>query len=590
MHGNYCRIYSNFYNYAIMEIKKIEPRNWFVGLKSNTLQLLVYGEGLECVCVDTDIPHSKLEISHANTGKCLVVNLELGDTLKVGKYGLSLKNGNNSVFIEYEFFQSDSTKLSSPSISNKDTVYMFMPDRFAKDDVAGCCRDGIDVNDSNAWHGGNIAGMTKTLDYISWLGVTAVWHTPLFKCSNYHGYSIENFYDIDPHFGDMEAYKRFVGLAHSKGLKVVMDIILNHCSINHPWLQTVPHDGWINGTKENFEKTNYKVTTVFDEYVSEIDKRQTVKGWFTEQMPDINMQNKNVQQYFFQMAVWWIETFHIDAFRVDTYSYVDMQSMIEWQNMLNKEYPHFSIIAETWVPETAFTAHLQNVINEKLNNDCSFIVMDFAFQKKLEQYLDRSIIYDKESLMYYHFTYDFLYYNAKNTLAFLDNHDLPRWFEHVRSKAKLKQALAILLTSPRIPQIYSGTELMLSGKGKSDGERREDTFTQMNSFVDLEKTEVILYLQKLLLFRKKSDAITKGTMRHFVPQNGIYVYFRQYQNEKIMILSNAMSNKSVISLEQYAEELRGFDFGIDVITGTKYCFADNEIQLNKNSVLILQIQ
>lgn len=573
-----------------MEITKIEPRNWFVGTKSKELQLLIYGKDMNGASVDINIPYSNLYVSQTDDGKYIQIKLNLDVSLKKGKYTLGFHKGEKKINIEYEFRQKNDWQQQSPTVSNGDAIYMLMPDRFAKDSQAKCFKEGIDEKNPNVWHGGNIAGMTKALDYVSWLGFTAVWHTPIFKCSDYHGYSIEDFYNIDPHFGNMDDYKSFVASAHSKGLKIVMDIILNHCSINHPWMKTAPQKNWINGTRESFEKTNYKITTVFDGYASEIDKRQTVKGWFTEQMPDINMQNEDVRQYFFQMAVWWIETFHIDAFRVDTYSYVDMVSMIKWQNMLNEEYPYFSIIAETWVPESAFTAHLQNVVYKELNKECSFIVMDFAYQKKMEQYLDHKAKYDKESLMYYHFVYDFLYGNANNTLAFLDNHDLPRWFEHIRSKVKLKQALAILLTSPRIPQIYSGTELMLSGKGKGDGERREDTFIQLDAWDKLKNTDVVLYLHKLLQFRKNSNAVRKGTMKHFIPQNGVYVYFRQYQDEKIMVLANTTSHVCSLLLMQFSEELSEYRFGVDVITGIKCSLNDNEIKIKKNSVLILKIQ
>lgn len=573
-----------------MEITKIEPCNWFVGTKSTELQLLVYGKGMNSASIDVGIPYSNIDVSQTDDGKYILLKLKLGASLKEGKYTLGFHKGENSINIEYEFRQKKEWLHQSSTISNDDAIYMLMPDRFAKDYRSECCQDGINEKNPNIWHGGNIAGITKALRYVSWLGFTSVWHTPIFKCSDYHGYSIEDFYNVDSHFGNLDDYKIFVELAHSKGIKVVMDIILNHCSINHPWMEVAPQKNWINGARDSFEKTNYKLTTVFDGYASEIDERQTVKGWFTEQMPDINMQNEDVRQYFFQVAVWWIETFRIDAFRVDTYSYVDMESMIKWQNMLNEEYPFFSIVAETWVPEPAFTAHLQNVVCKKLNKECSFIVMDFAYQKKIEQYLNRKAEYDKESLMYYHFVYDFLYESANNTLAFLDNHDLPRWFEHIRSKAKLKQALAILLTSPRIPQIYSGTELMLSGKGKGDGERREDTFEQMNSWEKLKNTDVVSYLHKLLWFRKDSNAIRKGTMKHFIPQNGVYVYFRQYQDEKIMVLSNATSHVCYLPLSQYSEELSGYRFGVDVMTGIKRSFDDNEIEINKNSVLILKIQ
>lgn len=569
-----------------MEIKKIDPPFWFTGLKSYKLQLLIYGENLSDATIETNLPHQTLEIR----GKrhCLLIYMVLKDSIAEGFYKFTITTPNDKTAIEYEFKKRRVWTAKKATITNGDVVYMAMPDRFAKKDDGMLFPD-VNPNNPDMWHGGNITGMTDSLDYMEKLGITAFWHTPIFKSSNYHGYSITDFYDIDKHFGNVDDYVNFVRKAHEKGIKVVMDVVFNHCSIDHPWLIYPPTDNWFNGIEnKTVVTTNYKVTTVFDPHASTIDREQTVKGWFTKDMPDLNLKSKEVLCYLTQMTKWWIETTGIDAIRMDTYLYSDLDAMVNWQNELSMEYPNFSIIAETWVPDAAYTSKIQNEVYKRLSKDCSLIVMDFAFQKKIEQYFDNKPVYDKESSIYYHFVYDYLYSEAENTLVFLDNHDLPRWCANIKSKAKLKQAIGILLTVPRIPQIYYGTEFMVLGDGKNagDGSFRVDTFEHIKH---LQTNGISDFIRNILQWRKSSKAIAKGNMKHYVPQNGVYVYFRSYEDDKIMVIANNYSKSSFIELNRYEEELAGLKHGINVVTGKALDLEVDKMNIKKNEILILKL-
>lgn len=569
-----------------MEITRIDPPYWFTGLKSKKLRLLIYGSGLKDVKFVTDIPCQAIE--YKGTGKHLFVSLTLCDSVEEKTYSITVATPNGSTYRRYVFKRHRHWSAVEPIISNKDVVYLVMPDRFAKSDRL----DALDVDtmNPNGWHGGNIAGMIDSLDYLADLGITAIWHTPIFKNTAYHGYAIEDFYSIDNHFGCIEEYKTFVDEAHRRGIKVIMDVVLNHCSIAHPWVKNPPADNWFNGIdKDRSGLTNYKTTTIFDLYASDIDKEHTVKGWFTKDMPDINLRNKEVLCYMVQMTIWWIETVGIDAIRMDTYLYSDLDAMIEWQNMLSNEYPNFSVLAETWVTDAAYTSKIQNEVYSKLTKHSSLIVMDFAFQKKMERYVNRKVFYDKESSLYYHFVNDFLYNESQNTLAFLDNHDLPRWFDCIRSKAKLKQALGILLTVPRIPQIYYGTEFMIDNDnhGTGDGNYRVDTFALIKGN---KENDIQAFLKRLLHWRKGSKAIAYGTMKHFIPRNGIYVYFRSFEDEKVMVISNGLSKPSELSLENYWEELDGYQYAVDVNDGKRFYIRNNQkIEIKCNETLILNL-
>ena len=585
-----------------MRIDRIDPPCWFSGMKDTSLQLMVYGNGLKSVNIETSLPVIDKKVLPADSEHCVIINLELQSNVPSGEYALTLTNAEGKI-IQYPYHIIARRNRSHRPIDASDVIYLLMPDRFARFAKQKLLPD-VDVNNPNAWHGGNIRGIIDKLDYIRDLGVTAIWLTPVLENDNlpekidgkvyetYHGYAITDFYAVDKHFGSIDNYCELVVEAHRRGLKVIKDVVFNHCSINHLWLKNSPQGDWINGVdKSHRELTNYSVTTIFDKYASASDKTVTVNGWFTDSMPDLNLRNPDVLKYLTQMTIWWIETADIDAIRMDTYLYSDFCAMQKWQRRLDLEYPGFSIIAETWVPDASYTAKIQHEIIRNNKTCAPCIIMDFAFQKRLEKtFYKGDVRENKETEMYDHFVSDFLYDDPVNTLAFIDNHDLPRWLSVNKGIKKLKQALAILMTSPRIPQLYYGTEVLMAGDGQGTGHGnyREDMFDKFSEKTRSRKeSEMLNYIKKLLNWRKNSKAVTKGEMIHYVPEGGCYVYFRQYESECIMVISNLNNKKVMIDFDRFRESMKGKRNAINVITGELVDLSlEKQLMLENESVIL----
>jgi glycosidase len=514
--------------------------------------------------------------------------------------------------ILYEFREKRLREVpSTDSISTGDSIYLIMADRFSRYPT----NDGrvLSRENPNGWHGGNIRGIIQHLDYIQDLGFTAIWITPLWEndmpdvetptgvYSSYHGYAATNFYKIDSRFGSLSDYIELVDEAHKRGLKVVMDMIFNHCGRNHPWISNPPMENWINRLHDSDSLiTNYQIYTLFDNYASHKDRDDTITGWFSESMPDLNFANDSVRLYFTQMTIWWIEVAGIDAIRMDTYLYVDFSSMLKFQAEIQKRYPGFTIIGETWAPHAAYTAKIQEQVYEK-HSDVSFVTMDFAFQKTITEQLSIHNYQGKEFELYHHMALDFLYTHPKRQLAFLDNHDLSRWICKNSSVKRLKQALIVLLTIPRIPQVLYGTEILLSGKGLglSDGDIRQDfpggwEEDKLNKFNSLQRTkrenEVFHFVRSLLRWRRSSRAVSEGNMIHYCPDNEVYVYFRFFEQECVMVLLNLSSEMTFIDTSHYKENIQGYKTGVDVVSGRRYNITNGIIRLHEQEGLVLSLK
>lgn len=593
-----------------MQINKIEPPYWYIGLAKiiNNLHIMIYGEDLNDVEVETDLAHignitttqdadSHYSIFHLNIDPNAVV---------VGEYEFRLSKQKQYAHFNYKILNEKENNIEK--VTPKDVLYLIMPDRFSHAKSTNPVAKDVDRQNPNGWHGGNIQGVKNHLDYLCDLGVTALWLTPIAenkmapvkekrkKYEFYHGYAATDFYAVDPHFGSLSDYQELVSAAHKKGMKVVMDMVLNHCGISHPWVKHLPTKTWLNESNpDKARRTNYRLTTIVDPYRSYADANDTVKGWFSGNMPDINMEDKEVLNYFIQLSLWWIASTGIDAIRVDTYPYVNLESMKRWQQAIHQVYPKLSIIAEAWVDEPAFTAEVQK---RNSDGDNALIVMDFAFQGHLQEFMLGRNREKSSYALYNHFVYDYLYKDATQTLAFLDNHDMQRWAYLCKDIQKTKQTIGILLTMPRIPQLLYGTELGFKGDGGTDdGNFRQDfpggwDDDSCNKFLESGRTdeeqEIFHFTKTLLKWRKSSKAITKGTMKHFIPHNGIYAYFRTFKNEKIMVIVNCKNTKGIVDLKQFAEETNHCSKGSDVLTGQEYLI-DTLLNINENGILILNL-
>lgn len=585
-----------------MEIRKIYPPCWFANMDNPKLQLIIKGDDLANARITVGC---ELELEHkiiSHTNNYIVLDVDTSKVKSNTSYKLQLKRNGEVEAKEYKILPRRNKRIET--LSMKDVIYLLMPDRFALTNNKQCLeKNVIDKNNPDCWHGGTLKGMTNHVGDIADMGFTAIWHTPVFenkqevtkdtKYYNYHGYAITDFYKIDSHFGNIDDYCEFVDKAHKKGLKVIMDMVFNHCGIDHPFVKTPPIKDWFNNLGEGERKlTNYSPLSAYDKYASEYDKEHFVRGWFTQDMPDINLANDIVLDYMTQMSIWWIETTDVDAFRIDTYPYAGVEYMQKWQKRLYDEYPQFPILSEAWVGETEYVAKMQSDNLSKIP-ESTMTFMDFAFQRRLSE----TPIENKAREIYSHFALDFAYKNPRNLLAFIDNHDVKRWL-HKHSSIELKQAVGLLLTMPRIPQIYYGTEILLAGDGKgdTDGNMRQDY--SWNETLNAEQQKIKAYISKLLKWRINNKAVTEGEMMHFVPIDGkVYVYFRYLKDDKgkigkskvVMVVANFSEEETKLKLSRFKEILSVYEKWKDVVD-------DREVSLNPmtsitikaNGIMILE--
>lgn len=585
-----------------MEIRKIYPPCWFANMDNPKSQLIIKGDDLANARITVGC---ELELEHkiiSHTNNYIVLDVDTSKVKSNTSYKLQLKRNGEVEAKEYKILPRRNKRIET--LSMKDVIYLLMPDRFALTNNKQCLeKNVIDKNNPDCWHGGTLKGMTNHVGDIADMGFTAIWHTPVFenkqevtkdtKYYNYHGYAITDFYKIDSHFGNIDDYCEFVDKAHKKGLKVIMDMVFNHCGIDHPFVKTPPVKDWFNNLGEGERKlTNYSPLSAYDKYASEYDKEHFVRGWFTQDMPDINLANDIVLDYMTQMSIWWIETTDVDAFRIDTYPYAGVEYMQKWQKRLYDEYPQFPILSEAWVGETEYVAKMQSDNLSKIP-ESTMTFMDFAFQRRLSE----TPIENKAREIYSHFALDFAYKNPRNLLAFIDNHDVKRWL-HKHSSIELKQAVGLLLTMPRIPQIYYGTEILLAGDGKgdTDGNMRQDY--SWNETLNAEQQKIKAYISKLLKWRINNKAVTEGEMMHFVPIDGkVYVYFRYLKDDKgkigkskvVMVVANFSEEETKLKLSRFKEILSVYEKWKDVVD-------DREVSLNPmtsitikaNGIMILE--
>ena len=611
---------------AAVKVDRIDPTNWFVGMKNPSLQLMVYGEGISSADVTTDYAGVKVDsIVRLDSPNYLLVYLNL-DGAQPGEMTLNFKNGKQTKKVKYELKAREKRGEERIGFTNADVLYMLMPDRFAdgdpnNNDIKGLYTYKTDRSQPSLRHGGDLEGIRQHLDYFKELGVTALWFTPVLEnnspdgngSSTYHGYATTDYYRVDPRFGTNEEYKRLCDEAHSKGLKVVMDMIFNHCGFEHPWVADMPSRDWLNTPEwldarkdktkpevnDKYLQTSYKLTPIVDPYASKVDFKETVEGWFVPTMPDLNQKNPHVMTYLIQNSEWWIETVGIDGIRMDTYPYADAEGMAVWMKTLGEEYPNFNVVGETWVTEPAYTAAWQK--DSKISNSNSYLgtVMDFSFYDKINQAKreDTDGFTTGMNRIYNNFVYDYLYPNPSSVMAFIENHDTDRFLGNGKDSTALKQALAILLTVNRIPQLYYGTEVLMNGtKEVTDGNVRKDfpggfPGDERSAFTAEGRTRaenaMFTWLSKLLHWRQGNDVIVKGKQTQFIPYNGVYVVARQYNGKTVMTVVNGTRKQAALAVKRYAEVIGTNTAATDVLTGKTVSLAD-DVQLAPRDVMILE--
>ena len=599
---------------AKVKITRIDPTDWYVGMKDPTLQLMVYGEGIRDAEVSTDYPHARIDsLVRLDSPNYLLVYMNL-EGAQPGEMRLQFKLNGSKLTERYVLHARAKAAEDHKGFSQADVLYLLMPDRFANgdtgNDVVKGMRDGLcDRSQPSLRHGGDLAGISRHLDYFTDLGVTALWFTPILendapsfeqKSSSYHGYATTDYYRVDPRFGTNADYCALIRDCHERGLKVVMDMIFNHCGSDNYLFKDMPSKDWFN-FEGNYVQTSFKTATQMDPYASDYEKKIAIDGWFTLTMPDFNQRNRHVATYLIQSSIWWIEYAGINGIRQDTHPYADFDMMARWCKAVNEEYPKFNIVGETWLGNNALISYWQKDSRLAYPKNSNLpTVMDFPLMEEMNKAFDEETTEWNGGLfrLYEYLSQDIVYADPMSLLTFLDNHDTSRFYrseEDTKNLNRYKQALTFLLTTRGIPQIYYGTEiLMAADKANGDGLLRCDfpggwQNDAKNCFEATNRTpqqnEAFSFMQKLLQWRKGNEVIAKGKLKHFAPNKGIYVYERKYGNQSVVVFLNGNDREQTIDLHPY-QEILSTSSAFDLLTEKKVELR-NELTLPSRGIYLL---
>jgi len=517
----------------------------------------------------------------------LFVDLMFMDACPPGEIPIRLYRNGRAMVWKYPVYARDPDKHRMMGLGSEDFIYLIMPDRFANgkkrnDIVKGMRETTLDRGEMYARHGGDLQGIADHLDYLEDLGVTAIWLNPVqendMPRTSYHGYAATDLYTIDPRLGNNEDYRELVEKAHAHGIKVIMDVVHNHVGSEHWFVKDPPMPNWLHNWP-TFTKTNYRASVMVDPHASEYDRKRFEKGWFVESMPDLNQDNQFVANYLIQNNIWWIEYAGVDGFRLDTYTYSSPSFLERWGEELQKEYPELGTFGETWVN----ALHIQDYFQRSYKVPVDFNgnlkgVTDFQLFWAITKGLNEPFGWTEGlSRVYYTLTGDYLLEHPENNVIFLDNHDASRFYSVVgEDLRKFKMGIALLMTLRGIPCLYYGTEILMKGFSNPDGLVRGDfpggwKKDKVNKFTaagrTAEEEEAFQYIRTLANWRKNSKPVREGKLMQFVPQDGIYVYFRYTDQQAVMVVLNQNEEEKLVDCSPYGERMQGYSRARNVVTG-----------------------
>lgn len=611
------------------EIDRVEPLSWWTGMKT-PLQLMVNGEGIRAygsVRVEGARGVKVKAVHAADSPNYLFVDVEISSRAKPGTYTFVFGNGKEELRYPYKIEARSAGSADRDSFTTADLIYLIVPDRFANGDPSNdSTHDTAEKAQRESpmgRHGGDIQGIIDHLDYIADLGATALWSTPLLGSDNqrgsYHGYACTDYYHIDSRFGSNELYREMVQQAHAKGIKVILDVVTNHSSTSHWWMNDLPFKDWVH-IKAPYVNTNHTFSLGMDPNAAKSDIAIMEEGWFVRGMPDMNLDNPFMLRYFQQWAVWWIEYSGIDGFRVDTYFYNEKEPMSRWCGAVRAEYPKFNIVGECWSANPDMIAYWQsgNPNNDGFDSNLPS-VMDFPLRDAINNALtpprpvpegvpagrgrrggpDIASVYNALG-------HDFIYHDLSHMLLFVSNHDTARIGDVFGADVSgMKIAITLLATLRGIPQLFYGDEMMFTtgNPRRDDGRLRMDfpggwEGDEVNLFSEegrlkasadsswAHAPELHDYARTLFRWRKGSSAVQNGKTLHFIPQDNTYGYFRYGGSEVVFVFINNSDAEVKLPWSRFSEMSASLGEGVDVITGRKCRLDDNTAVPPKSSLII----
>ncbi len=593
-------------------ISKVEPPNWWTGMKWNTVQLMLYGQDLAGITASTEQEGLQIKAVHTLPNSTYAfVDLEIAEDLEPGTYPIKVTGNGQSTIVNYSIQERADTEGRHQGYDEHDVIYLITPDRFANGDpsndrVAGM-RDELDRSKPGMRHGGDLKGIIDHLDYLDDLGVTTLWLNPVLENSgrgSYHGYAATDLYKIDARFGSNEDYKKLVEECHQRGMKVIFDHVNNHIGIEHEWMDNLPMKDWVNGSKDNYLTDRHYKYSIFDPNDDGSSAQKLRDFWFSRYMPDMNQRNPYVANYLTQNMIWWIEYTGLDGVREDTYPYPDQHFLADWNKALLEEYPNLNIVGEIWNPDPVACAIFQtgSPLSGQLGYDTYLpCVMDFPMSDVIRDYLRG----ERLEPLYYVFAQDFLYGDPRNVLTFLDNHDMPRAIFETAGKdwqsknQKIKQALTILMTTRGIPQILYATEINMKGgashvelRADFPGGWKEDTRSAFTAEGRTEEeNDLFNFTRKLLNLRKEHKELVDGRFIQYSPtyQRNIYKYLKLGNENRYLMIVNGHEEAQEVDLSDLAPYLKDVSSFKDLLSDRRVVLdQDDKVKMEGLGVYILQ--
>ncbi len=588
-------------------VKRAAPLNWWVGMHNPKLQLMLYGNDLGELTPVINYKGVKIKrVVRVENNNYLFIYLHISHDTKPGTVNIMLKkDGENKITYPYKLKKRRPGSAMREGFNNSDVIYLIMSDRFANgntknDNVKGYA-DKVNRQAASGRHGGDLQGIINHLNYIQKMGFTALWLTPVLQNAmphgSYHGYAITDFYHVDPRLGSNKLYKELSEKAHKRGIKLIMDMVMNHTGSNYWMLKDPPSSDWYHH-QGHYVQTNNIHATIGNPYAAKIDQKQFTHGWFVKSMPDLNQGNPLVADYLIENTLWWIEYAGLRGIREDTYPYVSSAFMKKWSCRVMHEYPNFNIVGEEWSRDPAVVAKWQRG-SKLLANFGSCLPSPFGFP--LQQSLIQALNGGKNGFMKVYNTLadDYLYPHPFNLTIFAGNHDMDRFYRQVHHKYKLfKMGITFIMTMRGIPEFFYGDEILMSNKeAGNDGQVRSDfpggwPSDTTNAFtgkgLSSKQKEAQQFVKKLVNWRDKTPVVQHGKLMDYVPQNGLFVYFRYNKHKTVMVIFNKNKQKTALNTGRFYERIGNYSKGTDVLSGKTYSLDDLQISARSALVLVLK--
>ncbi|TWJ02224.1 glycosidase [Mucilaginibacter frigoritolerans] len=594
----------------IPALERVEPMFWWTGMHNPDLQLIVHGDHISSREVALNYPGVKLVAVHkVENPDYLFVDLRIFSSAVPGTFPIKFTEGGKKPLVyNYELKGKDHATNRAQGVTSKDLIYLIMPDRFSNgdpsnDSIPGMLEQGINRAKMYSRHGGDLQGIMDHLDYLKDLGVTAIWLTPAVENdepnASYHGYAVTDHYRVDRRYGSNELYKKFVEKCHRMGLKVVMDLVHNHAGTEGYTIKDMPMKSWVHQWP-TYTKSNFRDAAVMDPHVSPADRKQMLDGWFDHRMADMNENNPYVQNYLTQNHIWWVEYAGVDGFRLDTYPYNDPEYMAKWALDVRAEFPHLSIFGETLVWSAANQAFFTegNTVNRGFDTHLPGVTDGVWKEAVYEALNGKEGWTDGVNRLYSVMAQDFLYKDATKNTIFLDNHDMSRFLSVVGEDInKYKSGIAMLMTMRGVPQMYYGDEILMKNFSNPDGLVRADfqggwKADTVNKFVAAGRTaaenDAFNYVRKLANYRKNTTALQTGKLMQYIPENGIYVYFRYDDKKTVMVVYNSSDKEQSTATDRYAERIKAAKKAKNIITDEVIDLA--KLTIPEKSTLVLELE